>query len=158
MHGIYSDLKQFIPAHLLNEEYNFGKLDDCAFEKLCRDLLVDIGFKNVTQRGKTRAPDGGVDIEADVVIKTLFGEQNQHWIFQCKHMKAQIDRKDISEIPDLLSEFHAKGYGIFYSGTFSPQTIDRIKHKENQIKYWGKGELEILLRNNPCTATRYFGV
>ena len=137
--------------------YDFSKLDDRAFEKMCRDLLVDMGFQNVTQRGNTRASDGGVDLEADMKVETILGEQKQHWIFQCKHTKAQIDRKDISEIPDLLEEFQASGYGLFYSGMLSPQTLDRIKKKESII-YWAKGELEILLRKYKNTAIRYFGI
>lgn len=157
---LYNTLLPFVSPELLCEEYDFSKLDDSAFEKMCRDLLIDIGFLNVTQRGKTRASDGGVDLEADEVVKTLFGEQKRHWIFQCKHTKAQIDRKDISEVPDLLKEFNASGYGLFYSGMLSPQTLDRIKKKDKEIdiKYWSKGELEILLRNYQNTATRYFGV
>ena len=154
---MYNKLLPFISLELLHEEYDFSKLDDRAFEKMCRDLLVDMGFQNVTQRGNTRASDGGVDLEADMKVETILGEQKQHWIFQCKHTKAQIDRKDISEIPDLLEEFQASGYGLFYSGMLSPQTLDRIKKKESII-YWAKGELEILLRKYKNTAIRYFGI
>jgi len=154
---MYNMLLPFISPELLHEEYNFSRLDDRAFETMCRDLLVDMGFLNVTQRGNTRASDGGVDLEADMIVKTILEEQKQHWIFQCKHTKAQIDRKDISEIPDLLKEFNASGYGLFYSGMLSPQTIDRIKKNES-IKYWAKGELEILLRKYKNTAIRYFGI
>ena len=154
---MYNKLLPFISPELLHEEYNFSKLDDRTFEKMCRDLLVDMGFQNVTQRGNTRASDGGVDLEADMKVETILGEQKQHWIFQCKHTKAQIDRKDISEIPDLLEEFQASGYGLFYSGMLSPQTMYRIKKKESVI-YWAKGELEILLRKYKNTAIRYFGI
>ena len=153
---MYNKLLPFISPELLHEEYDFSKLDDRTFEKMCRDLLVDMGFLNVTQRGNTRASDGGVDLEADM-METILEEQKQHWIFQCKHTKAQIDRKDISEIPDLLKEFNASGYGLFYSGMLSPQTIDRIKKNES-IKYWAKGELDILLRKYKETAIRYFGI
>ena len=154
---MYNKLLPFISLELLHEEYDFSKLDDREFEKMCRDLLVDMGFQNVTQRGNTRASDGGVDLEADMKVETILGEQKQHWIFQCKHTKAQIDRKDISEIPDLLEDFKASGYGLFYSGMLSPQTLDRIKKKESII-YWAKGELEILLRKYKNTAIRYFGI
>ena len=154
---MYNKLLPFISPELLHEEYDFSKLDDREFEKMCRDLLVDMGFQNVTQRGNTRASDGGVDLEADMKVETILGEQKQHWIFQCKHTKAQIDRKDISEIPDLLEDFKASGYGLFYSGMLSPQTLDRIKKKESII-YWAKGELEILLRKYKNTAIRYFGI
>ena len=159
---LYKMLLPFVSPELLYEDHDFSKLDDSAFERLCRDLLIDIGFINVTQRGKTRSSDGGVDLEADMMVETIFGEQKQHWIFQCKHTKAQVDRKDISEISDLLKEFDANGYGLFYSGMLSPQTLDRIRKKKKEdeidIQYWSKGELEILLRKYQDTAIRYFGV
>ncbi len=37
-------------------------------------------------------PFTGVDLEADMMVKTILEEKKQYWIFQCKHMKAQIDR------------------------------------------------------------------
>ncbi len=151
-------LQPFISPELLYEEFIFSKLNDSAFEKICRDFTDWNGFFNVVQRGKTRVSDGGIDLEADMVVKTPFEEQKQHWIFQCKHKKAQINRKDISEIPDLLREFNANGYGLFYSGMLSPQTIGRIKSKNVPIKYWAKGELEILLRKYRKTAFRYFRI
>lgn len=154
---MYNKLLPFISQELLHEEYNFSRLDDRMFEKMCKDLLMDMGFLNVIQRGNTRASDGGIDLEADMMVKTILGEQKQHWIFQCKHTKAQIDRKDISEIPDLLEEFQASGYGLFYSGMLSPQTLDRIKKKKSVV-YWAKGELEVLLRKYRKTAIRYFGI
>lgn len=91
---MYNKLLPFISPELLHEEYDFSKLDDRAFEKMCRDLLED---------------------------------------------------------------FKASGYGLFYSGMLSPQTLDRIKEKESII-YWAKGELEILLRKYKNTTIRYFGI
>lgn len=82
---LYSSLKDFMPIHLHNDEYDFSLLNNSEFEKLCRDLLVDMGFKNVLQRGTSTTIDGGIDIEADMVLETLFGQKKEHWIFQCKH-------------------------------------------------------------------------
>lgn len=154
--ALSSSLKSFISCNSIIEEYNLSSLSSNSFEKMCRDLLDSMGFKNVILRGSTNSPDGGVDIEADEVVQSLFGIETRHWIFQCKQTKSQIDRKDISEIPDLLREFEAYGYGIFYSGVLSPQTLDRIKNKDCIIKYWSKSELEILLSKNIDIATKYF--
>ena len=58
--GMYNKLLPFISSELLHEEYNFSKLDGKAFEKLCRDLLVDMGFLNVVQRGRGRCRIEGI--------------------------------------------------------------------------------------------------
>ena len=86
-----------------------------------------------------------VDIECDEEVEQIFGKKKRHWIFQCKHMKTQICRKDVAEIPCLLSEFNADGYGLFYTGTFTTQTLDRLKGLRNEggkeIQYWDNFEL-----------------
>lgn len=127
-----------------------GKIDfSCMkpeeFEQLCKEILSELGFKNIFSRGNTNAPDGGVDIECDEEVEQIFGKKKRHWIFQCKHMKTQICRKDVAEIPCLLSEFNADGYGLFYTGTFTTQTLDRLKGLRNEggkeIQYWDNFEL-----------------
>lgn len=139
---------------------NFAKLNDEQFEYFCRDLLVAMGFKNVHLRGNTHTPDGGVDITADEEYKTTLGREKRIWIFQCKHTKHQIDRKDISEVPHLLKEFRADCYGLFYGGILSPATLDRIScisgECRNPIKCWDSNDLEIQLKHYPQIYARYF--
>lgn len=152
-------LDKFIPVEKAKEVYLFETLDDTLFEKLCKDLLVAIGFKNVVLRGSTNAADGGVDIEADEERISLFGTTEiRHWIFQCKHTKAQFGRKDAAEIPCLMQEFKAECYGIFYSRVFTPQTLDRLKTLKFTVQFWGKNELETLLDKYRRVAIRYFGL
>ncbi len=151
-------LNAFLPTDKAKEVYLFESLDDTLFEKLCKDLLVEIGFKNVVIRGATNAADGGVDIEADEEMSTLFGTTIRHWIFQCKHTKAQFGRKDAAEIPCLLREFKADCYGIFYSRIFTPQALDRLKSLDRSVKYWGKNELDTLLDKHRKVAVKYFGI
>lgn len=151
-------LKKFMPLKLLENNIDINKLDAALFEKMCCDILDNMGFKNIFLRGSTNTADGGIDIEADEEIQSLFGYETRHWIFQCKHTKSQIDRKDISEIPDLIKEFHAYGYGIFYSGIFTPQTLDRIKRKNCKIICWGKNEIELMLGKSPKIVSKYFNI
>lgn len=155
--------RQFLsvaPKGLWECDYDFAKLDDEQFEYMCRDLLAAMGFQNVHLRGKTHTPDGGVDITADDEYQTTLGREKRTWIFQCKHTKHQIDRKDISEVPHLLKEFRADCYGLFYSGILSPATLDRIDSVSgecrNPIKYWDSNDLEIYLKHYPQVYTRYF--
>lgn len=104
-------------------------------------------------------PDGGVDIECDEEIEQIFGKKIRHWIFQCKHTKSQIYRKDIGEIPCLLQEFNAEGYGLFYTGVFSAQTLDRLKRIGNdnriEVQYWDNFELAGIIRKNENVKKMY---
>lgn len=156
-------LRQFLsvaPKGLWECDCDFSKLDDEQFEYMCRDLLVAMGFQNVHLRGSTHTPDGGVDITADDECQTTLGREKRIWIFQCKHTKHQIDRKDISEVPHLLKEFRADCYGLFYSRILSPATLDRIncisEECKSPIKYWDSNDLEIYLKRYPQIYARYF--
>ena len=64
-----------------------------------------------------------------------------------------MDRKDIGEIPLLLRERNAEGYGLFYTGKFTAQTLDRLKGMEDdgekEIKYWDGFMLSEIIRENP---------
>lgn len=86
----------------------------------------------------------------------------KHWIFQCKHVKSQIDRKDLTEIPMLLQEFSADYYGLFYSGTFSPKTLDRIKvinkNEGDCIKVWDSFQITQLVNKYDKVKRKYFGI
>ena len=119
-------------------------------------------FQNISIRGKSRAPDGGVDIIAEEEYMTLVGTEKRKWIFQCKHMKAQIGRKDLSEVRDLLREFSADCYGLFYSGDLTPSTLDRIenicKNDGIKIKYWDRNRIEAQLEIFPQISIKYFGL
>lgn len=150
------------PEHFWNRSFDFATLSDQQFESLCRDLLLSMNFRNIQVRGNIRAADGGIDITAEEEYQTLIGPEKRKWIFQCKHTKQQINRKDLSEVRDLLKEFQADCYGIFYSGFFSPSTLDRINHiretDQIMIKGWDHNDLELELSKRPELATKYFGV
>lgn len=149
-----NDLKIFLPKQILKEKFNLQKLTAGQYELMCRDILAAKGFKNIITRGNTNAADGGVDIEADEEVQCIMGIEKRHWIFQCKHTKKQIDRRDICEINELISEFNADKYGLFYSGLFTPSTIDRLKSNE-KVAFWGKSEIELLLNDNPEIVKTY---
>jgi hypothetical protein len=150
------------PQHFWNRSFDFTLLNDQQFERLCRDLLLAMNFKNIRVRGKSHAADGGVDITAEEEYQTLIGTETRVWIFQCKHTKQQVSRKDISEVRDLLCEFHANCYGLFYTGFFTPGTLDRIKKVSESdqimIKGWDHNDLEVELAKHPALAAKYFGV
>ena len=156
------DYLQIAPKNIWNREYDFSVLTDEQFESMCRDILQSMGFQDVKIRGKTHAPDGGVDIVAQEEFRSLIGSEKRKWIIQCKHMKGQVNRKDISEVRDLLNEFNADCYGLFYSGYFSPSTLDRIEAIRNKdritIKVWDCNDLEVMLSQHTSVSLKYFGL
>lgn len=136
------ELKMIAPNIPIKISYDFSLLSDDEFEMLCFDLLNRMGFQNVKRIGKTNAPDGGRDIIADEEYKTLFKTERRKWIFQCKHSKKSLDRKEISEIGELLEEHNAQGYGLFCSGSITPTAVTRLESKKERVKghvqYYGK--------------------
>ncbi len=133
------------------ENLDFTKITASQFEELCKVILSVLGFKHIISRGHTNSPDGGVDIECDEEINQIFGVKVRHWIFQCKNAK-KVNRKDIGEIPLLLKECNAEGYGLFYTGKFTAQTLERLKgmdnDEKNEIQYWDGFMLSEIIREN----------
>lgn len=154
-----TEILSYLPEEYKYKDYDLSTISDTEFEDMCVELIMEMGFKNVLKRGNTNAPDGGVDIEADEEIQTILKTEYRHWIFQCKHMKAQLDRRDIAEIPILLKEFNASGYGVFYTNTFTPSTINRLKIIGlDYLEYWDKAQIENLLRMYNRVSIKYFGI
>ena len=139
--------------------YDFSHLTATQFEKLCYDLLIEMKFVDVHPIGKTNATDGGRDIIANEIVKGAFGDEKRLWIFQCKHSKKSLDRKDVAEIGDLLEENNAQRYGLFCSNDLSSSAINRIQAKNRYlngcIHYWGKIEMQSLLNQYPNIVSRY---
>lgn len=158
----YEELSYYIPKGYREEMIDFSQISAEKFEWLCRDLLIEMGFVEVYLRGKTNEPDGGVDIECIEEDKRIFETRRIRWIFQCKHVKKQLDRKDLSEIPMLLEEFSAECFGLFYTGSFSAQTLDRIeninKSRYDCIKCWDGAYISQLIDKFPRIKEKYFGI
>jgi hypothetical protein len=137
---------------------DFSHLSCSDFESLCYQILMAKGFQNVHPVGKTNAPDGGKDILADEEYQTLTGTEHRKWLWQCKHSKNSLSRKDVSEIGELMEENKASAYGLFCSNTLTPDLIDRLEHKKDRnihIVYYGKVELTTLLSQHPDIIAKY---
>jgi hypothetical protein len=154
-----STLKTINPNIILSN-LDFSTLNESEFENLCYEVLVKRGFVDVHPVGKTNAPDGGKDLIATEYIDTLTGQETRKWIWQCKHSKKSLDRKDVSEIEDLLKENNAQGYGLFCSNSISPSAVDRLERKKqllgsNKLVYYGCRELETLLGTDINLISKY---
>ena len=150
------------PEYFWNRSFDFMTLNDHQFESLCRDLLQSMNYEHIQVHGKTRTPDGGVDITAEEEYQTESGTKKRIWLFQCKHTKKQIDRKDLNEVRYLLKEFNADCYGLFYSGFFTPSTLKRMQTIRDQdhivLQGWDHNNIELELSKLPNLAAKYFGV
>lgn len=142
---------------VINIEYDLNNLNPDKFEKMCCDLLMAEGFKNIYRRGNANTADGGVDIEAVEEIAGIIKKEERKWIFQCKATNKQLDRRDIAEIPCLLKEFKAEGYGIFYSNVLKPSTLDRLKTIDiKNIWIYDINAIKQKLREHQAVAEKYF--
>lgn len=150
-------LKRFKPSPKI-ESLEFSNLSSKEFENLCFDILERMGFNNVHIVGKTNSADGGKDLLATEQYATLLGNEKRKWIWQCKHSKKSLNRKDISEIDELLRENNAQAYGLFCSNDLTPGLITRLEMKEGQntrIKYFGRIELQAFLSQHPDLISKY---
>ena len=153
---------EIAPPGLWKRTYDFSILNAEEFEAMCRDLLFAMNFQNIQVQGKTFAPDGGIDIIAEEEYSTLIRTEKRKWIFQCRHRKGQVSRKDFSEVRDLLPQFQADCYGLFYSGYLTPNTLERIEsiNANNPfiVQVWDHNGLEILLARYTDVSAKYFGL
>ena len=150
------ELRGINPNISINE-FDFSHLNASDFESLCYDLLMKLGFIEVRKVGKTNASDGGKDIICYEEYRTILGTEKRKWIWQCKHSKKSLDRKDISEIGDLLEENEAKAYGLFCSNDLTPMAIERLENKKKTayINYYAKIEITLLLSKYPDLIVKY---
>ena len=153
------DLKRIAPTIPIKTSYDFSHLSADEFEMLCFDLLNHIGYQDVKLMGKTNAPDGGIDIMANKENNKLFKTERCKWIFQCKHSKKSLDRKEIYEIGDLIEEHNAQGYGLFCSNNLTPLVIARLENKKERlggnVVYYSKAEMTVLIEKHPNLAVKY---
>ena len=99
---------------LSKEEFSFDHLNSTVFEQFCYDLLVEMGFSNVTWRKgtglKTSPADQGRDIECELLRKDVAGEYFEKWFVDAKHYKTGVPPEKLSssiswaeaERPDVL--------------------------------------------------------
>jgi len=86
-----NSFSQFSPKKM-NFSIDWDSISYANFEKLCRDLLEKLKFRNVKNYGKANAADGGRDIEAYEIYDTITGSEKK-WLFQCKHLNRNLKKK-----------------------------------------------------------------
>jgi len=99
---------------LSKEEFSFDHLDSTTFEQFCYDLLVEMGFSNVTWRKgtglETSPADQGRDIECEFLKKDIGETYLEKWFVEAKHYKTGVPPEKLhsaitwaeSKRPDVL--------------------------------------------------------
>jgi hypothetical protein len=100
---------------------DFAHLTYEDFERLCYDILIKRGFIDVHPVGKSNASDGGKDILASEEYRTITGIETRKWIWQCKHSKKSLNRKDVSEIMIFFKRITLP-LMVYFAQVRSPQT------------------------------------
>lgn len=145
---------------------SFDKLSPCEFEKLCYDLLLALGFKNLNWRkgtGYAASPsDQGRDIECQYTHKRPDGEpETQTWFVECKHYKKGVPPKVLEAA---LSWAHAKQPHklLFVVSNFlsnqAKEYLDqyRINNKPKfEINVWERPKLEQIIASQSQLLVQY---
>lgn len=136
---------------------DFSQLSATEFEELCYDLLVKLGFNNVSWRkgtGKNSSPaDGGRDIEAcffksDVDNKKYY----EKWNIECKHYKEGVPAEKIRSAITWASAQRVDVLLIIASNFLSNSCKEYIEHEKIncnfRIKVWENKDLEEMLNSH----------
>jgi hypothetical protein len=146
---------------------DFGaNLTSVQFEEMCRDLLVEIGYTDVSWRKGTSLDaspsDQGRDIEATLSRSEPDGATvRERWFVECKHWKPGVPPTALqpalawanAECPDTLL--------IIASGFLSNPSKEYLKtyeanHKPKfRIKVWEADKLEQLLFGRPRLLNKF---
>ena len=142
----------------LNFSIDWDSISYADFEKLCRDLLEKLKFRDVKNYGKANAADGGRDIEAYEIYDTITGPEKKKWLFQCKHLNRSLNKKDLLGIRDLIEQYKVDAFGILCTNDFTPEAIDYLNsynEKRISIIFWSGEDIERKLEQCPELITKY---
>lgn len=133
---------------------NLNSLTETQFEELCYDLLVKLGFKNITWRkgtGKSgNTSDNGRDIEACLIVtdidNTIYEEK---WYIECKHYLNGVPTDKVTNAIAWASAEKKDKLLIISSNFLSnscKQYLEKVKTCcQCKIKVWENKELEKML-------------
>ncbi len=142
----------------MNFSIDWESISYADFEKLCRDLLEKLKFKDVKNYGKANAADGGRDIEAYEIYDTIAGLEKKKWLFQCKHLNRSLNKKDLLGIRDLIEQYNVDAFGVLCTKSFTPEAIDYLNsynEKRISIIFWSGEDIERKLDHYPELITKY---
>lgn len=148
----------------LQEELDFSSIDPVEFEKLVFLLIDEMGFSNIQWRkgGEgNSATDGGRDLEATFwSIQPAVSKEEKYW-FEVKYRSGQLEKSKVQNTILNASGNNSKDkLVIITNSTISNPTRDWVNefqknYKVPVITIWQGHDLELLLRKNPRTLSRF---
>ena len=142
-------------------EFDWSKLDDQDFVKLCFDI-----FKSLPRIAKAEITEGTSDLGQDIVaietVTSLVGETKQKWTIQCKHYPSRkVASSDITNILNSYSQLKFDVFCLMTSNLLFPG-CRRMLEAWNSPKFpfkvviWDVMKIEDYVRNKPQIYARYF--
>lgn len=137
-----------------------GTVDQSAFEfeQLVSDLLIALGFNNVTLLGNT---DWGVDIKASYVTKSPTGEEiSQLWLVEVKHyIKSKVDASTITRLSAILNIKQGEKALLVTSSNLTSAAWEYVQKcnasVERKLEVWDRDKLISLLAKFPNLEAKY---
>lgn len=133
-------------------------IDPSRFEELIADL-VETEPRVVKTRlmGKSNNSDGGRDI---LIYKTMYkDEQRMEYLVigQCKAYEKSVNKKDVTDIRDMLDDNGARGFFLAVSSQATVPLIDVLRKigEKYEVDWWTEREIFQRLRRNSYLVERY---
>jgi hypothetical protein len=129
------------------------------FEQLVSDLLIALGFENVTLLDNT---DWGVDFQAYYVTESQTGEKtSQLWLIEIKHysIERNVDLSTIARLSAILKVKQAAKALLITSSNLTSaalQYLDKFNASiEQKLEVWSRDKLIDLLAMFPQLEAKY---
>jgi hypothetical protein len=147
----------------LQEGLDFSDISPVEFENLVFHLIDEMGFSNLQWRkgGEgNSANDGGRDLEATYWnVQPAGATEDKYW-FEVKCRKNTLEKQQVQSTVLNATSGNTKNLVIVTNSNVSNPTLDwvrehQIKHPLPKVTVWQGHDLEILLRKNPRTLSRF---
>ena len=144
----------------------FNQLSASDFEELTFDLLVQLGFVNVSWRRGTGKAGHSADQGRDVVAQLLRREVDdtkhfETWFAQCKHYKRGVPPEALQDAVAWAVAERPSVLLIVASNFLSNSAKNWIENYERnnqppfRLKLWERKDLERLLSSSPTLVKKY---
>jgi hypothetical protein len=139
-------------------DVNFPQLGPIEFERLCFDLLLKLGYRQLTWR--QGGADNGRDIEGSLSMETPLGQENRRYFFECKHYTGGVPPEQLNakiawadaERPDYLVLLISS-----YLTNNARTWLEQIRQQKSyQIRVIEGPELKNLLIRFPALIEEHF--
>lgn len=151
-------------ADFLQESLDFSSINPEDFENLIFHLLDEMGFSNIQWRKGGRgnsATDGGRDLEATFWnVQPAGARELAYWV-EVKHRSGGLEKSQVqATVLNAASVSSRDNLVIVTNSTVSNPTLDWVKefqssHRLPIVTIWQGHDLELLLRKNPSTLSRF---